>query len=243
MSQHIGAPAKPVVAVGDTVKEGQLIAEAAGFVSANVYSSVSGTVKGIVSLPTATGGKCDHIEIENDFRYDKVTLPPLVNPDKGAVVARVKEAGIVGMGGATFPTHVKLSPSKPVDTLIINAAECEPYITCDYRLLLERTDEVISGIKHLMTALGVDKAYIGIEANKPEAIKNWLRFAPKTSLLSSCAPNIRRARRNNSYMPSPNAKFPRADCLWTSVASWTTCIRRFPLRVPSTQASRSICVQ
>lgn len=179
LSQHIGAPAKPVVAVGDTVKEGQLIAEAAGFVSANVYSSVSGTVKGIVSLPTATGGKCDHIEIENDFRYDKVTLPPLVNPDKDAVVARVKEAGIVGMGGATFPTHVKLSPSKPVDTLIINAAECEPYITCDYRLLLERTDEVISGIKHLMTALGVDKAYIGIEANKPEAIKKLVAVCPE----------------------------------------------------------------
>ncbi len=181
LSQHIGAPAKPVAQAGDYVKEGQMIAEAGGFVSAPVFSSVSGTIKGVVSLPTATGGKCDHIEVENDFLYDKVTLPPLENPDGAAIVARVREAGIVGMGGATFPTHVKLSPSKPVDTLIINAAECEPYITCDFRLLVERTDEVIAGTKYLMKALGVDKAFIGVEANKPEAIKK---------LIATCPPEI-----------------------------------------------------
>lgn len=180
LSQHIGAPAKPVVAAGDTVKEGQLIAESGGFVSAPVYSSVSGTVKGIVSLPTATGGKCDHIVVENDFKYDKTGLTPLENPSKEEIVARVKEAGIVGMGGATFPTHVKLSPSKPVDTLIINAAECEPYITCDYRLLVECTDEVVKGVLLLMKALGVDKAYIGVESNKPLAIKALAEACPES---------------------------------------------------------------
>lgn len=171
LSQHIGAPAKALVAVGDYVNEGQKIGEAGGFVSAPVFASVSGKVTGFVKLPTAPGGECDCVEIENDLLYRKVTLPPLVNPDKASVLARVKDAGIVGMGGATFPTHVKLSPSKPVDTLIINAAECEPYITCDYRLILECTAEVLRGVKYLMTALGVEKAYIGIEANKPKAIE------------------------------------------------------------------------
>lgn len=179
LSQHIGAPAKPVVAAGDYVKEGQLVAEAGGFVSAPVYSSVSGTVKGIVSLPTAAGGKCDHIVVENDGLYEKTGLAPLVNPTKEEIIARVREAGIVGMGGATFPTHVKLSPSKPVDTLIINAAECEPYITCDYRLLLECADTVISGVKHLMTALGVSKAYIGAESNKSAAIEKLVAACPE----------------------------------------------------------------
>lgn len=170
LSQHIGAPAKPVVAVGDYVKEGQLIGEAGGFVSAPVFAPVSGTVKGFVNLPTATGGECSHIEIGNDFLYAKQKMKPLANPVKEDILQRVKDAGIVGMGGATFPTHVKLSPSKPVDTLIINAAECEPYITCDYRLLLEEADTVLAGVKLLMTALGVEQAYIGIEANKPDAI-------------------------------------------------------------------------
>ncbi|MEG2541126.1 MAG: electron transport complex subunit RsxC [Clostridia bacterium] len=183
LSQHIGAPAKAVVAVGDYVKEGQLIGEAASFVSANVFSSVSGTVKGIVKLPTATGGTAEHIEIANDFVYNKVTLPVLKNPSKDEILKRVKDAGIVGMGGATFPTHVKFSPSKPIDTVIINAAECEPYITCDYRLLLDRTEDFLRGVGYIITALGVDKAYIGIEANKPDAIKKLVEIAPPNILV------------------------------------------------------------
>ena len=171
LSQHIGAPAKPVVNVGDYVYEGQMVGEAGGFVSAPVFSSVSGMVKSIVKLPTAIGQMVDHIEIENDFKYEKVSLPKLVNPSKEEILQRVKDAGIVGMGGATFPTHVKLAPKDPVDVLIINGAECEPYITCDYRLFLEHANEVVEGTKLLMKALGVDKAYIGIENNKPEAIK------------------------------------------------------------------------
>ena len=170
LSQHIGAPAKAVVSIGDKVKQGQLIGEAASFVSANVYSSVSGEVTGIVKKPTAIGTRVDHIEIKNDFQYESVSLEPLENPSKEQVIARIKEAGIVGMGGATFPTHVKYSPKNPIDAFIINAAECEPYITCDDRLMLECADEIIDGIHAAMIALDVKKAYIGIEANKPKAI-------------------------------------------------------------------------
>lgn len=178
VAQHIGAPAKPVVAVGDHVKEGQLIAEAGGFVSAPVFSSVSGTVKGIVKRPTVTGGECDHIEVENDFLYEKTSFEPLVDPDAKQILARIKDAGIVGMGGATFPTHVKLSPSKPVDVLIINGAECEPYITCDHRMMVERTEAIVKGIGYLMKVLGVEKAYIGIENNKKDALERFCEECP-----------------------------------------------------------------
>lgn len=179
LSQHIGAPAKAVVAVGDHVDEGQLIGEAGGFVSAPVFAPVSGIVKGFVKLPTATGGEAEHIKIENDNLYTKVTLPPLAKPQKEDILQRVKDAGIVGMGGATFPTHVKLAPKDKVDTLIINAAECEPYITCDYRLLLEYTGAIFKGVEYLMTALDVKEAYIGVEANKPEAINLLAQTAPQ----------------------------------------------------------------
>ena len=170
LSQHIGAPAAPTVAVGDDVKVGTLIGKAAGFVSANVYSSVSGKVKDIVLCRTAIGTKVSHVVIENDGLYTESFLAPLESPDAASIKARVQEAGIVGMGGATFPTHVKLSPKTPVDVLIINAAECEPYITCDYRLCLEKTAEIFEGIKYMMTALGVSSAYIGVEDNKLDAI-------------------------------------------------------------------------
>lgn len=179
LSQHIGAPAKAVVAVGDHVDEGQLIGEANGFVSANVFSSVSGTVKSICTLPTATGGEATHIEIENDYLYTKRTLPPIKNPTKDDIIKRVKDAGIVGMGGATFPTHVKLMPKDKVDTLIINGAECEPYITCDYRLFMEEADTVLKGVELLLTALEINHAYIGIEANKPLAIKHLADIVPE----------------------------------------------------------------
>lgn len=170
LSQHIGAPAVAVVQPGDKVKAGTLIGQAAGFVSANVFSSVSGTVKAILNRPTATGGKAAHIEIENDGLFEREYLKPLEKIDQASVIARVKEAGIVGMGGATFPTHVKLSPKNKVDALIINSAECEPYITCDYRLCVEKSKEIIRGTELLMIALGVNIAYIGVEDNKPAGI-------------------------------------------------------------------------
>ncbi|MEG2084560.1 MAG: electron transport complex subunit RsxC [Clostridia bacterium] len=171
MSQHIGAIAEVCVAVGDRVLCGSLIGKAKGFVSANVFSSVSGKVLGTVMLPNALGNMVPHIKIENDFKYEATSLPILENPTGEEIVARIQEAGIVGMGGATFPTFIKLKPSKKVDVLIINGAECEPYITCDYRLLLEKTKDVIEGAQLLKKALGVDKCYIGIEENKLDAIK------------------------------------------------------------------------
>lgn len=177
LSQHIGAPASLCVEVGAKVKAGTLIGKASGFVSANVYSSVSGTVKEIVTKRTAIGTRVSHVVIQNDGLYEEETLAPIESFDKESIKARVAEAGIVGMGGATFPTHVKLSPRTPVDLLIINAAECEPYITCDYRLCLEKTKEIFEGVRYMMTALGVKQAYIGVEDNKPDAIKALAEFA------------------------------------------------------------------
>ena len=177
LSQHIGAPAKAVVAVGDRVLKGQLIAEAGGFISSPVYSSVSGTVKKIEKRLVTNGSMVDSIVIENDFQDEAVegfsvdrSLDGLTKED---VVDIVKNAGIVGMGGAGFPTGVKISPKNAddVDTLIINAAECEPYLTSDYRLILERAEEIIKGIKAALVALPKAKAVIGIEDNKPKAIK------------------------------------------------------------------------
>lgn len=166
LAQNIGAKAKPVVEAGQEVKAGTLIGEASGFVSANVYSSVSGKVAGIVQRHNALGQKVPHIEIENDMKYEEVTLPKLENPDKEQILARIKEAGIVGMGGAAFPTHVKLTPKTPVDTLVINAAECEAYITCDHRVMLEHAEECIKGILYLKKACGASHAVVGIEDNK-----------------------------------------------------------------------------
>lgn len=171
MCQHIGAPAEAVVKKGDKVKIGTLIGQAKGFVSANVYSSISGEVIGIEKRKNPQGNKVPHIEILNDKKYEEERLEPLINLTKDNIINRIKEAGIVGMGGATFPAHVKLSPNKPVDLLIINGAECEPYITCDYRLILEKMDDILQGIKYTMTALGVNRAVIGIENNKPKAIE------------------------------------------------------------------------
>lgn len=171
LAQHIGAPAEAVVAVGDEVKAGTLIGAAKGFVSANVFSSVSGCVKAIEKRLTPLGNKSTHVVIENDKKYEETLLPCLENPSKDDILNRVAEAGIVGMGGATFPTQVKFKPSKPVDTLIINGAECEPFITCDYRLLMEKSDELLEGVRLIKKALGVKNAFIGIEYNKKPAIE------------------------------------------------------------------------
>ena len=181
VSQHIGAPAKPVVQKGDKVKVGQVIAEAGGFVSAPIHSSVSGTVQKIDTIIDASGYKkpAIYITVEGDEWDEKidrttnlVTLkdrPELTAKD---IIAKVQQAGIVGMGGACFPCHVKLSPppgSKP-EWVIINAVECEPYLTADHRLMLEHADEILVGVTLLMKAVDVKKAYIGIESNKPDAI-------------------------------------------------------------------------
>lgn len=170
ISQHIGKPAKVVVEVGQEVKMGQLIAQCDGAISANIFSSVSGKVKEIKVLPTPTGA-CEHIVIENDGNDEEVRLQPIENPDSDSVVERLVSAGIIGMGGAGFPAGVKFRPTSPVDTLVVNAAECEPYVNCDNRIMIEYASEFIDGVKLLMTAGKVNKAYIAVEDNKPLAIK------------------------------------------------------------------------
>ena len=181
MGQHIGAPAKPVVQKGDKVKVGTMIAEAGGFVSAPIYSSVSGTVFKIDTAIDATGYRKPVIiiNVEGDEweeaidRSNKLELVkdhPELTPEE--IINRVKAAGVVGMGGACFPTFIKLTPppTAKAECVIINAVECEPYITADYRLMMEHADEILVGLELLMKAAKVTKGYIGIETNKPAAI-------------------------------------------------------------------------
>ncbi len=170
VQQHMGAPAQPIVKEGDYVKRGQLVAEAAGAFSSNIFSSVSGTVDGIVKRKNNLGVACDYIIISNDRAYETVSLPK-IQVSKESILGRIFEAGIVGMGGAGFPTAMKTKPKTPVDTLVINGAECEPYLTCDYRVMLEYTERFVEGIKLVMEALGVVRAVIGIEINKLDAIE------------------------------------------------------------------------
>jgi Na+-translocating ferredoxin:NAD+ oxidoreductase subunit C len=176
MSQHIGAPCKPVVEIGQSVKMGEVVGAPEGFVSAAVHSSVSGKVVSIGDYPNIIGRLGPAVVIENDFLDEWTPLND--RPDYQSLLVdqlrhMVKDAGIVGMGGAAFPTHVKLSPpkEKPIDTLIINGVECEPYLTADYRLMLQNSGEIIEGVKILMKILGVKRALIGIEGNKPDAIE------------------------------------------------------------------------
>ena len=181
LGQHIGAPAKPVVSRGDKVKVGTLIAEAGGFVSAPIHSSVSGTVVKVDSAIDATGYRhpAIYINVEGDEweesidRSDKLeTLAehPELTPEE--IVSRIKEAGVTGMGGAGFPTFIKLCPppGAKAECVILNGVECEPYITSDYRLMMEHADEILVGLDLLMKAAKVERGYIGIEDNKPEAI-------------------------------------------------------------------------
>ena len=176
MAMHVGAPCKPIVAVGDQVKVGQKIGEIAGL-GAPIHASVSGVVKAVEPRPYVGGGKVMSVVIENDFQdtWGSVLTP---HPDYSKlsceeIVEIVKEAGITGMGGAGFPTHVKISSGVgKVDTLILNGAECEPYITADHRLMLEQGERVIGGVRILMQAFGLKNAVIGVEANKEDAIEH-----------------------------------------------------------------------
>ncbi len=175
LSMHAGAPANAIVEVGDTVKVGQKIGEAAGFISSPVHSSVSGTVIAIEPHKHATRGECLSVVIRSD---GKNTLHESVKPNKDLdsltpdeIIEIVREAGIVGMGGAGFPTSVKLKPAKPVDTILLNGCECEPYLTADHRVLLEFADDVIFGLKAMIKTVGADKGIIVIEDNKPDAIE------------------------------------------------------------------------
>ena len=182
MFQHIGAPANPVVQKGDVVKVGTLLGEAGGFVSAPVYSSVSGKVSKVEPVLDASGTRRmavivdvegDEWEDSIDRSKDLVKLNDRPELDGKAIIEKIKTAGIVGMGGATFPTHVKLCPppGKVAECVIVNAVECEPYLTADHRLMLEHADEILVGLQLVMKAVNVTKGYIGIERNKPDAIE------------------------------------------------------------------------
>lgn len=181
LSQHIGAPAKPVVKKGDFVLKGQVIAEAGGFVSAPVHASVSGTVKGIEPRFNPAGTKVDCIIVENDEQYTEIEyepVKPLGEMSREEIIEKIGNAGIVGMGGAGFPTRVKLSPKEPekIDYVIANCAECEPYITADYRRMLENTDELISGMKVLLTIFPNAKGIFAVEDNKKDCIEKLEEF-------------------------------------------------------------------
>jgi len=183
LSQHIGAPTKPLVVIGQEVKKGEKIGETTGFVSAPVHASISGKVAAIGNFPHILGSDMPSVVIESDGKDEWVAGLKetadymLLSPDE--LKKFVADAGIVGMGGATFPTHVKLSPpkEKPIDVVILNGAECEPYLTSDHRLMLEKSEEIVNGLKILMRILNVGKGYIGIEANKPDAIETMTKAA------------------------------------------------------------------
>jgi electron transport complex protein RnfC len=187
LQQHIGALAKAVVTRGDEVKVGQVIAEAGGFVSVPIHATLSGTVKQLATVASPiTGEPIPGVIIESDRKDDWIELAP-ANPEGLSIeeiIDRIKGAGIVGMGGATFPTHVKLSPppEKSITSVIVNGAECEPYITADDRLMLEETDRILIGLKIVMRVLSVKRAYIAIEGNKPRAIARMRQAVGKASL-------------------------------------------------------------
>ena len=174
LSQHIGAPSVPCVKKGDTVLAGQKIADAGGFVSVPLHASVSVTVKGIEKRLNATGSMVDCIVIENDQQYQETEFQEarLEDLTKEEILNRIKEGGVVGMGGAGFPTHVKLAPKDPskIEYILVNGAECEPYITSDYRRMIEEPEKVVKGLQVILTLFDSAKGYICIEDNKPDCI-------------------------------------------------------------------------
>lgn len=192
VSQHIGAPAIPIVAVGEHVLRGQMIAEAGGFVSAPVYASVSGTVKAIEARMNPAGAKVNCIVVENDGNYEEAARParkPLAEMSKEEILNIIGEAGIVGMGGAGFPTKVKLSPKEPekIEYVIANCAECEPYITADYRRMIENPEELVGGMKVVLQLFDQAKGIFGVEDNKPDCIeklKELTKDEPRMEVLA-----------------------------------------------------------
>lgn len=187
MAQHLGVPAEPVVQKGDKVKVGQIIGKPAGFISAYIHSSVSGTVVAVEPVADILGNKAMTVvvEVEGDEwmetidRTDDIISDITLSPKE--ILDRIADCGVVGLGGASFPTHVKLSPppGKKAEFLILNGAECEPFLTSDYRLMVEAPEQLIIGARIMMKALGVERCYIGIEENKPEAIKILRSFSSK----------------------------------------------------------------
>ncbi len=186
LSQHIGAPAKPIVQKGDHVLRGQMIAEAGGFVSCPVYSTVSGTVEAIEPRRVVTGDSIMSIIVKSDGNYDEVSydaVDDVASLSRDEIIARIQKAGIVGMGGAGFPTHVKLSPKEPekIEYVIANCAECEPYLTSDYRRMIEEPEKLVEGLKIILSLFDNAKGILAIEDNKPDCIELLRRLTKNES--------------------------------------------------------------
>lgn len=192
MAQHIGAPAKPLVKKGDRVLVGQMIGEAGGFISANVICSVSGTVKAVEPRLMVNGTMVNSVVVENDNEYETVEgfgeERDYTKLSKEEIRGIVKEAGIVGLGGAGFPTHVKLTPKEDakIDYILVNGAECEPYLTSDYRMMLEEPEKIVGGLKVILSLFDNAKGVIGIENNKPEAIQKLTEMVKDEPRISVC---------------------------------------------------------
>lgn len=191
LSQHIGAPAQPVVKKGDSVLAGQKIAEMGGFVSAPIHATVSGVVKDLKKVRNNVGAMVDAIIIENDEKYETVEFQPAKSLDalsKEEIIARIKEGGVVGMGGAGFPTHVKLSPREPekIEYVLVNGAECEPYLTSDYRRMLEQPEWIIGGLKCMLKLFDHAKGCICIEDNKPDCIEKITKMVKDEPRIEVC---------------------------------------------------------
>ena len=194
LSQHIGAPATPIVAKGDYVRVGQLIAKASGFMSANIHSPYSGTIEKIDNTIDAWGmaSPSIFIKVEGDEWMSEINrkeeIIRICNLEPAEIIKRIGDAGIVGLGGACFPTHVKLTPppTAKAEVLIINGVECEPYLTCDHRLMLEHAEEIFIGIPIIMKAINVNRAIIGIECNKKDAIKHFRNIATRHFGIEIC---------------------------------------------------------
>ena len=185
MSQHMGPPCEIKVKTGDNVKIGQVIGDSTAFMSAPIHASVSGTVKGIEEMLMPNGARVSSVIIESDgqkTRYENISPPKVA--DSESFASAVRASGLVGLGGAGFPAYIKLSPKQPVDTLIINAAECEPYITSDYRVIMEDTSNILDGIGFIMQYVGVGRCVIGLESNKPKAIEKLKEMIPSDSNIS-----------------------------------------------------------
>lgn len=176
MSMHMGAPCTPLVKKGDAVLVGQLIGDTDAFFSAPVHSSVSGTVRDVVDYRLINGLVCKAVEIDTDGEQKEAECTPPEITDRESFIKAVRESGICGLGGAGFPTHIKLNPKTEIDTLIINAAECEPYITSDYRQMIERPENVLGGIRMIMKYLSIPRTIFAIESNKPEAIAEFRKL-------------------------------------------------------------------
>ena len=232
VSMHIGAPAKPVVKKGDQVFLGQLVAEAGGNVSANIHATVSGTVVDVAPRPHPNGSKVLSVVIENDFQD---TPDPSLHPlDMDAmtqeeIINAIREAGIVGHGGATFPADVKIrSGLGKADTLILNGAECEPYITSDHRVMLEQTDDVILGIKILLKALGLQKAKLAVEENKADVFSHVEKLLPADGSIELCRLKTKYPQGAEKQLifaltgrEVPSGKLPAdAGCVVFNVETW-----------------------